>query len=128
MEKTLEKPADDFTYFIVPSLSLAGLIIVFIKAAKDYLVVSVDSPNFILACLSALPYLLTFAFSFFVKTANHRKVFYGALGFLCFMTAFEWIGPKTPEMKTIYTIIWFFQIVFVVPFLTYSLRGTQNQT
>ena len=123
----MEKDVDfDLARLVVPILSLIALAAVYLKACRDYYVVDYDSPNFYLACLSGFPYFLTFAFSFFAKTENHRKSFYGALGLLAFMTMFEWLGPRSPQMKDIYSVMWFFQTVFVVPFLIYTVR-TQSE-
>jgi hypothetical protein len=119
-------PAISIPYFIVPVLSLSIFITIVIKSSREYNVVDIDSPNVVLCALSSFPYFLTFVFSFFAKTETHRKAFYGALGLLAFMTAFEWIGPKTQQMRDIYTVIWFFQTVFIVPFLMATIKGEKK--
>jgi len=115
------------SYWVVPALSLFALSVVLYRACYDYAVVSLESPNLILAIFSTFPYFLTFAFSFFTKNATHRKSFYAVLGLLAFMTSFEWMGPKTPEMKNIYSIVWFFQTIFIVPFLVYSANEVESK-
>ncbi len=123
MEKELDISISSVGNFITIVLTFAALTVVFMKACKDYTVSDIDSPNLVLALLSALPYFITFIFSFFSKTENHRKAFYASLGILFFMTGFEWFGPRTLQMRDIYSVIWFFQTVFVVPFLIYTVRS-----
>lgn len=120
MSSSKEFKAFALSFWVVPALSFLALSIVLYRACYDYAVVSWESPNLLLALFSSFPYFLTFAFSFFTKNATHRKSFYAVLGLLAFMTGFEWMGPKTPEMKNIYSIVWFFQTIFIVPFLVYS--------
>jgi len=123
----MEKDIDfDLGRLVVPIVSLVAVAAVFSKACRDYYVVDMDSPNFFLACLSGFPYLLVFAFSFFAKTEIQRKSFYGALGLLAFMTMFEWLGPRSPKMKDFYSVMWFFQTVFIVPFLIYTVRSQES--
>lgn len=114
------------SYWIVPFVSLLALCVVLYKSCYDYAVVNLDSPNLLLALFTSFPYFLTFAFSFFTKSEAHRKSFYMVLGLLAFMTGFEWMGPKTEETKNIYSVVWFFQTVFIVPFLLYSSNEGQN--
>lgn len=108
--------------FVIPILSLLATGVVFYKSCIDNMVVSMDSPNFLLVVFSTFPYLLTFGISFFAKNDSHRKALYATLGILIFMTSFEWMGPRTPDMKNLYSVVWFIQIVFLVPFLIYTIR------
>lgn len=123
MEKDVEVSLSSIGNYIIIVLTFAALAVVFMKASRDYSVTDIDSPNLVLAILSALPYFITFVFSFFSKTENHRKSFYASLGILFFMTGFEWFGPRTSQMRDVYSVIWFFQTVFVVPFLIYAVRS-----
>ncbi|MEZ4813609.1 MAG: hypothetical protein R3A80_00180 [Bdellovibrionota bacterium] len=109
-------------FLIIPIISFLAVCVVLYKSCYEYAVVDLDSPNLLLAIFSCFPYLLLFAFSFFAKNRAHRLSFYAVLGLLAFMTGFEWLGPKTVEMKNIYSVVWFFQSVFIIPFLLYAIK------
>ena len=121
-----KKDESKFTLFLAPALSLLACVLVFAKATYDYGVESMESPNFLLVCFTSFPYFLTFVFSFIIKAEEQRKSFYMVLGLLSFMSGIEWILPRTAQLKNILSVVWFFQTIFVVPFLIYSVKNESS--
>lgn len=126
MEKDIYITRSQIANVTVSLLTLAALVVVYLKSCKEYNVVNIDSPALVLAILSALPYAITFLFSFFINSDNHRKAFYACLGILFFMTGLEWTLPRTVQMQDFYSVIWFFQTVFVIPFLFYTIKSDKE--
>lgn len=125
MEKDININRSQIANFTTALLTLAALIVIFFKSCKDYSVVDIESPALLLAILTTLPYVITFFFTLFCKTATHRKAFYATLGVLFFMTSLEWVLPKTAMLRDVDAVVWFFQTIFVVPFLIATIKNEE---
>lgn len=123
MEKDINLTRTQIANFTTSALSFFALFVIFLMSCKQYGVADIDSPALILALMTILPYLITAFFTFFCKTATHRKAIYTTLGILFLMTSAEWVLPKSALLRDLYSVVWFFQTLIVIPFLITTIKN-----